>query len=71
MIGDWMLNLRERIDHEPRLLPFVISAVNDENPVVSCFFNEFSNALESAMPCRTRLHLTSQCFHKIFSMPSA
>lgn len=35
MIGDWMLNLDERVDHESRLIPFVLSALSDESPDVS------------------------------------
>lgn len=35
MIGDWMLNLVERVDHESRLIPFVISALSDESPDIS------------------------------------
>jgi len=31
-ISDWMLNLRERVDHEPRLLPYALSALNDACP---------------------------------------
>ncbi|KAF5842633.1 armadillo-type protein [Dunaliella salina] len=33
-ISDWMLNLRERVDHEPRLLPYALSALNDSCPQV-------------------------------------
>lgn len=33
-ISDWMLNLRERVDHEPRLLPYALSALNDACPQV-------------------------------------
>ncbi|KAG2499196.1 hypothetical protein HYH03_002777 [Edaphochlamys debaryana] len=32
VLADWMTGLRERMDHEPRLLPFVLSALNDESP---------------------------------------
>lgn len=34
MIGDWMLRLRERCDHEGRLLPFVLAGLVDECPQV-------------------------------------
>jgi hypothetical protein len=34
-VGDWMLNLRERVDHEPRLLPYALSALCDDSPQVS------------------------------------
>jgi hypothetical protein len=34
MLGDWMINLRERMDHEPRLMPYVISALNDVSPAI-------------------------------------
>jgi hypothetical protein len=34
MLGDWMLHLRERLDHEPRLLPYLLSALGDESPAV-------------------------------------
>lgn len=30
-----MMNLRERVDHESRLLPYVLSALNDESPHIS------------------------------------
>jgi hypothetical protein len=33
-IGNWMLTLRERRDHEPRLLPYVLSGICDESPAV-------------------------------------
>ncbi|GMH40548.1 hypothetical protein BSKO_08452 [Bryopsis sp. KO-2023] len=35
MISDWMLNLRERLDHESRLIPYALSALNDECPEVA------------------------------------
>lgn len=34
MVGNWMLTLRERLDHEPRLLPYVLSGLCDEAPAV-------------------------------------
>ncbi|MEW5306836.1 MAG: hypothetical protein WDW36_009274 [Sanguina aurantia] len=34
LLGDWMLTLRERTDHEHRLLPYVLSALDDESPAV-------------------------------------
>jgi hypothetical protein len=34
VIGDWMTTLIERLDHESRLLPYVISALTDEADVV-------------------------------------
>ncbi|EFJ44828.1 hypothetical protein VOLCADRAFT_106220 [Volvox carteri f. nagariensis] len=34
VVGDWMTGLRERLDHESRLLPFVLSALNDEAPEI-------------------------------------
>lgn len=34
MIGNWMLALRERTDHEARLLPYLLSGLCDESPVV-------------------------------------
>jgi hypothetical protein len=34
MVGNWMLTLRERRDHEPRLLPYVLSGMCDESPAV-------------------------------------
>jgi hypothetical protein len=34
VLGDWMLRLRERLDHEQRLLPYVLSALSDESPGV-------------------------------------
>lgn len=33
-LGDWMTTLVERADHEPRLLPYVMSAAADEAPAV-------------------------------------
>lgn len=34
VIGDWMTTLIERLDHESRLLPYVISALTDEAELV-------------------------------------
>lgn len=34
MIGNWMLTLRERTDHEARLLPYLLSGLCDESPAV-------------------------------------
>lgn len=34
MIGNWMLTLRERLDHEPRLLPYILSGLCDDAPAV-------------------------------------
>ncbi|GIL43408.1 hypothetical protein Vafri_1181 [Volvox africanus] len=34
VLADWMTQLRERMDHESRLLPFVLSALNDEAPEI-------------------------------------
>lgn len=34
MIGNWMLTLTERMDHEGRLLPYVLSALCDDAPSV-------------------------------------
>ncbi len=34
MLGNWMTTLRERLDHEPRLLPYVLSALCDESAAV-------------------------------------
>ena len=34
LLGDWMTGLRERLDHEARLLPYVLSALNDEAPEI-------------------------------------
>lgn len=33
-IGNWMLTLRERRDHEARLLPYILSGICDESPAV-------------------------------------
>lgn len=33
-VGDWMLNLRERVDHESRLMPYALSALDDPHPQV-------------------------------------
>jgi hypothetical protein len=35
VVGNWMLRLRERTDHEGRLLPFVLAALVDETQAVS------------------------------------
>ncbi|KAG7382050.1 HEAT repeat-containing protein 2 [Phytophthora pseudosyringae] len=35
MIRDWMVNLPDRYDHESRLLPYLLSAVSDEDPAIS------------------------------------
>lgn len=34
MVGDWMLKLRERIDHHSRLMPYALSALSDPSPAV-------------------------------------
>lgn len=34
VVGDWMLTLRERSDHEGRLLPFLLAGLVDETPQV-------------------------------------
>lgn len=34
MVGSWLLTLRERRDHEARLLPYVLSGICDEAPAV-------------------------------------
>lgn len=34
MVGSWLLTLRERLDHQPRLLPYLLSGLCDESPVV-------------------------------------
>lgn len=40
-----MLNLRERLDHESRLIPYVLSALNDECGEVSAKAVEIMHAL--------------------------
>ncbi|OWZ21369.1 hypothetical protein PHMEG_0004084 [Phytophthora megakarya] len=35
MISDWMVNLPDRYDHESRLLPYLLSAVSDEEASIS------------------------------------
>ncbi|KAK1934286.1 Dynein assembly factor 5 [Phytophthora citrophthora] len=35
MISDWMINLPDRYDYESRLLPYLLSAVSDEDPAIS------------------------------------
>ncbi|CEG42856.1 HEAT, type 2 [Plasmopara halstedii] len=35
MISDWMINLPDRYDHESRLLPYLLSAVSDEDSAIS------------------------------------
>jgi hypothetical protein len=35
VVGDWMLRLRERSDHEGRLLPYVLAALVDDAPAVA------------------------------------
>lgn len=34
MIGDWLLHLPERVDHESRLLPYLLSALHDDDQQV-------------------------------------
>ena len=34
LIADWMLKLRERIDHHGRLLPYALSALSDDSKEV-------------------------------------
>lgn len=34
MVGDWMLKLRERIDHHSRLMPYALSALSDPSAAV-------------------------------------
>ncbi|WIA41829.1 hypothetical protein OEZ86_009159 [Tetradesmus obliquus] len=34
MVGSWLLTLRERLDHQPRLLPYLLSGLCDESPAV-------------------------------------
>ena len=34
MVADWMLRLRERIDHHARLMPYALSALSDPSPSV-------------------------------------
>jgi hypothetical protein len=34
MVGNWLLTLRERMDHQPRLLPYLLSGLCDESPSV-------------------------------------
>ncbi|GAX77040.1 hypothetical protein CEUSTIGMA_g4487.t1 [Chlamydomonas eustigma] len=34
VLRDWMLNLPERMDHEHRLMPYLLSALNDEVPQI-------------------------------------
>lgn len=31
MVADWMLTLRERIDHHARLMPYPLSALSDSS----------------------------------------
>ncbi|RLN47464.1 hypothetical protein BBJ28_00004214 [Nothophytophthora sp. Chile5] len=35
MISDWMVNLPDRYDHESRLMPYLLSAVSDEDDAIS------------------------------------
>lgn len=35
MVGDWITNLPDRYDHESRLMPYLLSAVSDENDGIS------------------------------------
>lgn len=34
MVADWMLTLRERIDHHARLMPYALSALSDSSKAV-------------------------------------
>jgi hypothetical protein len=44
-LGDWMTSLVERVDHEPRLLPYVVSAVADGDTKVSTYALELIEKL--------------------------
>jgi hypothetical protein len=41
VLGDWMLNLSERMDHEHRLLPYLLGALNDSDTSVKVRFCSF------------------------------
>jgi hypothetical protein len=34
MVGNWLLTLRERQNHQPRLLPYLLSGLCDESPAI-------------------------------------
>jgi hypothetical protein len=34
MVGNWLLMLRERMDHQPRLQPYPLSGLCDESPAI-------------------------------------
>ena len=36
VVTDWAHDLPDRIDHQARLLPYLLSAVHDDNPSVRC-----------------------------------
>ncbi|GAQ86393.1 hypothetical protein KFL_002860170 [Klebsormidium nitens] len=44
-LGDWLLNLPERMDHETRLLPYVLSAFSDDNPSIQLEAFELMEAI--------------------------
>jgi hypothetical protein len=35
MIGDWLLNLPDRMDHDTRLLPYLLNGLADPNPEIA------------------------------------
>jgi hypothetical protein len=56
-VGDWMLNLRERIDHEPRLMPYALSALDDEAPQVRGCGVEVAGGAGGRGRCSGRCHV--------------
>jgi hypothetical protein len=48
VVGDWMLRLPERVDHEGRLLPFLLAGMVDEGPQVRAR----ACVMGGAAPCR-------------------
>ena len=61
-VGDWMLRLRERLDHEQRLLPYLLSALSDEAAEVQVCWRHSLHGLAcqrglagaGSSPCRLR-----------------
>lgn len=60
-LGDWLLNLRERMDHEPRLMPFIMSALSDDVPEIQVSLLLGLTSAVSDLDGRMHAPLTSWC----------
>jgi hypothetical protein len=43
--GDWCLNLWERVDHETRLIPYILTGISDEAPAVQKVALQYMDAI--------------------------